>query len=110
MGKFVIKKASDGQFYFNLKASNGEVILISETYAAKGGVQNGIESTRTNSQIDSRYDRQAAANNQYYFVLRAGNYEKIGRSEIYTSSGAMETGIASVKTNAPTATVDDQTV
>lgn len=107
MGKFVIKKSSNGQFYFNLKAGNGETILTSETYATKNGAQNGIESTRTNSQIDSRYDRQTAANNQYYFVLRAANYEKIGRSETYTSSSAMETGIASVKSNAPNATVED---
>lgn len=108
MGKFVIKKSSNGQFYFNLKAGNGETILTSETYATKASAQNGIESTRTNSQIDSRYDRQTAANNQYYFVLRAANYEKIGRSEMYTSSSAMETGIASVKSNAPSATVEDQ--
>ena len=107
MGKFVIKKSSNGQFYFSLKAGNGEIILTSETYATKSGAQNGIESTRTNSQIDSRYDRQIAANNQYYFVLRAANYEKIGRSEMYTSSSAMETGIASVKANAPSATVED---
>lgn len=29
-GKFVIDKAKDGQFYFNLIASNGQVILTSE--------------------------------------------------------------------------------
>ena len=29
-GKFVIKKSSDGQFRFNLKAGNGEIILTSE--------------------------------------------------------------------------------
>ncbi len=107
MGKFVIKKSSNGQFYFNLKAGNGEIIITSETYTTKSGAQSGIESTRTNSQIDGRYDRQTAANNQYYFVLRAANYEKIGRSEMYTSSSAMETGIASVKANAPSATVED---
>jgi Domain of unknown function (DUF1508) len=26
-GKFEIKKSSDNQFYFNLKAGNGEIIL-----------------------------------------------------------------------------------
>ena len=31
-GKFVLKTAKDGQFYFNLKATNGETILTSEMY------------------------------------------------------------------------------
>jgi uncharacterized protein YegP (UPF0339 family) len=26
-GKFDLKKAKDGQFYFNLKASNGQIIF-----------------------------------------------------------------------------------
>jgi hypothetical protein len=34
-GKFEIKKAKDGQFYFHLKAGNGEKILASEMYRGK---------------------------------------------------------------------------
>lgn len=34
-GKFEIKRASDGQFYFNLKARNGEIILTSERYTPR---------------------------------------------------------------------------
>ena len=34
-GKYVIKKAKNGQFYFRLKAGNGEIILASEMYKAK---------------------------------------------------------------------------
>ena len=107
MGKFIIENSKNGQYYFNLKAGNNETILTSEMYTSKSGAQNGIDSCRTNSQIDSRYDRQTSGT-QYYFVLKAANYEKIGRSEMYNSKAAMETGIASVKANAPTATVDDQ--
>jgi uncharacterized protein len=33
--KFEIKKAVNGQFHFNFKASNGEIILTSEIYVAK---------------------------------------------------------------------------
>ena len=36
-GKYEIKKAKDGQFHFNLKASNGQIILSSEMYKAKNG-------------------------------------------------------------------------
>ncbi|MGL5119386.1 MAG: YegP family protein, partial [Plesiomonas shigelloides] len=35
IGHFELKKASDGQFMFNLKASNGEIILTSERYTTK---------------------------------------------------------------------------
>jgi len=35
------------------------------------------------------------------FVLTAANGEPIGRSEMYSSGSVMESGIASVKANAP---------
>ena len=45
----------------------------------------------------------------YRFRLKAGNGEIIAVSESYTSKAGTRNGIESVKTNAPTATVDDQT-
>lgn len=42
-------------------------------------------------------------------MLKAGNYEVIGKSEMYESDAACDNGIASVKANAPAAEVDDQT-
>ena len=46
---------------------------------------------------------------QFHFVLKAGNGEIIGTSEMYSSAAAMEKGIASVKTNAPGAKINDIT-
>jgi len=40
-------------------------------------------------------------------VLKATNGQTIGKSEMYKTAAAMESGIASVKTNAPDAKVDD---
>ena len=40
-GKYVLKKAKNGQFYFNLKAGNGETILSSEMYKAKASANKG---------------------------------------------------------------------
>jgi len=34
-GKFELKKSANGQFYFNLKSSNGQIILASEMYKSK---------------------------------------------------------------------------
>lgn len=49
------------------------------------------------------------AKGQYHFVLKAGNGETIAQSEMYSSKAAAMNGIASVKKNAGTAKVDDQT-
>ncbi|MGH0028480.1 MAG: YegP family protein [Myxococcota bacterium] len=108
-GRYVLKASSDGQYMFNLKAGNGEIILTSERYSSKSSAEHGIDSVRTNSPLDSRYDRRRSTSDQPYFVLKAANGEVIGRSEMYSSTSAMENGIVSVKTNGPTATVDDQT-
>ena len=108
-GTFVIEKGASGKFRFNLKSGNHEIILTSETYEAKSSALNGIESVRKNAPDDTAYDRRTARDNSPYFVLKARNGEIIGTSEMYSSTSAMEKGIASVKTNAPDATVDDRT-
>lgn len=107
MGKFVIKKRVNGEFQFDLKAGNGQVILTSEGYAGKSGCQNGIESVKANSINDAQYVRKTATNGKPFFNLKAKNGEVIGTSEMYESESARENGIDSVKKNAPEATVED---
>lgn len=107
MGKFEIKKDKSGQYRFNLKANNGQVILSSEAYTTKASCENGIESVRTNSQDDSKFDRLTAKDGSPYFNLKASNGQIIGTSEMYSSTSAMENGITSVKTNAPEASIED---
>ena len=109
-GKFALSKAKDGQFYFSLKASNGEIILGSEMYKEKRGALGGIESVQKNSVIAERFERKTSAKGEAFFILKAANHQQIGRSETYSSVAAMEKGIASVMKNAPGAKVDDLTV
>lgn len=45
-----------------------------------------------------------------YFVLKAANGEVIGKSESYSSEAAAKNGIESVKKNAVSAKIEDQTV
>jgi uncharacterized protein YegP (UPF0339 family) len=110
LGKFVIERAKDEHFYFNLKAVNGQVILTSEMYTAKASAQNGIESIQKNSAADANYERKESKDNRPYFVLKAQNQQIIGQSQMYSSTSAMETGIASVKHNGPSTTVEDLTL
>ena len=106
-GYFECKPAANGQFMFNLKAGNHEVILTSETYTTKAACLAGIDSVRQNAPDDARYMRKKAKDDSPYFVLVAANHQTIGKSEMYSSTGAMESGIASVKANAPGAALKD---
>ncbi len=105
MAKFEVSQDARNEYRFRLKANNGQTILASEGYSAKAGCMNGIESVRKNSQDDSKFDRKISSNGKHYFNLKASNGQVIGTSEMYESSSGMENGIASVKTNAPNASV-----
>lgn len=109
MGKYQLFKDVRGEYRFRLKAGNGQTILASEGYTQKSGAKNGIESVRINAPHDSRYERKQATNGQYMFNLKAANGQVIGTSELYTTSAARENGIESVKSNGPTAPVEDLT-
>jgi uncharacterized protein YegP (UPF0339 family) len=47
------------------------------------------------------YLLKKSKNDQFYFLLKAGNHEIILNSEMYSTKGAAENGIASVQTNSP---------
>ena len=47
--KFERKTASNDKYYFNLKASNGEIIGSSQMYESEAGRENGIFSVIMNS-------------------------------------------------------------
>src|SRR3954469_5967910 len=100
MGKFQIKKRINGEFQFNLKAGNGEIILTSEGYTTKDNCKGGIQSVKNHTPYDSNYDKKTSINGKHYFNLKASNGQIIGTSEMYESTSGMNNGIASVKTNA----------
>ncbi len=106
----IFKSSSNGQYYYRLRAKNGEIILSGEGYTTKQSCLNGVASVRTNAPYDSRYDRRTSLNGQYYFNLKAVNGEIIGTSEMYTSSYGRENGISAVKRDAPSASVEDLTL
>ncbi|MBP3855044.1 MAG: YegP family protein [Ruminiclostridium sp.] len=47
--KFEIYSDKAGEFRFRLKASNGQIIAVSEGYTSKANCKNGIESVKKNS-------------------------------------------------------------
>lgn len=106
-GKFELKKSSNGKFFFNLLASNGQIVLTSEMYEAKPGALNGIESVKKNAGDAKRFEKLVNKSGAPYFVLKAGNSQVIGQSQAYGSDTARDAGIAAVGAAADGAATSD---
>lgn len=109
MGKFEITTRKNGEYQFNLKATNGQVILTSEGYKTKASCLNGVESVKKNSQDEKRFNKKVASNGKPFFNLMATNGQIIGISQMYANETNMNNGIASVMKNAPEAEIVDMT-
>ncbi|MCP4445424.1 MAG: YegP family protein [Myxococcales bacterium] len=90
---FELFEGHDGQYYFNLAATNHEIVLSSEGYASRTGALSGILSVLNNAGDGANYELREATNSQFYFVLQAQNGETIGMSELYSTKGNATQGI-----------------
>ncbi|NRT56143.1 YegP family protein [Sphaerotilus uruguayifluvii] len=106
-GTFELLPSGTGSFRFVLKAGNHQVILSSQSYASRAAALNGIESVRTNAAQPERFERRESRAGEPYFVLKAGNGQIVGQSEMYAAASGMENGILSVARNAPEAELKD---
>jgi len=107
MGKFEIKTRENGDWQFNLKADNGQVILTSQGYNSKDACMNGVESVKKNCANEDSFERKEATNGKVFFNLKAGNGQIIGSSQMYADASGRDNGIESVRSNAPNAEVDE---
>ena len=103
--KFVIKR-SDEQFCFHLAAGNGEIILVSERYKTRGSAENGVAAVKESAAIERRYERRVSRAEQPYFVLKAGNNDIVGTSQMYASREARDDGMRAVRGCAEVAGVE----
>jgi len=132
-GAFEILCDSAGKFRFHLKATNGQIIAVSQSYGAKESAIKGIASIKKNAPVakvadlttterampesthaagivqDPIFEIQCNAG-KFRFHLKAGNGQIIAVSQSYLTRQSAEKGIASVKKNAPMAKVVDHTI
>ena len=114
MGKFVIRDTKTG-IKFDLKATNGEIILSSEIYTTERACRKGVASVIRNAavakvedQTVEGYEAQKCPKFEMYvdkagefrFRLKATNGQIIGVSEGYKAKASCVNGIESVKRNA----------
>lgn len=119
MGKFVIRTVNTG-IKFDLKATNGQVILTSEVYTTKAACQNGVQSVMKNAPAANvedqtvegfetmshpKFEMYQDKAGEYRFRLKARNGEIIGVSEGYTTKANCVNGVESVKKNAADAEI-----
>lgn len=114
MGKFVVKQSKSGGYVFNLKATNGQVIAVSQVYDTEAGCLNGVESVKNNApaanledQTVEGYEEQKHPKFEVYtdkagetrFRLKAKNGQIIATGEGYTTKAACLNGVESVRKN-----------
>lgn len=102
---FLIKKTTDGQFQFVLRATNNEPILTSERYTARHNALSGLESVRISATHADRFERRESVRREPFFVIKGGNHEILGVSEMYSSPAKRDEGIDAVRRHAPSAEV-----
>ena len=122
MSKFVIRKVNSG-IKFDLKATNGQVILTSEVYTTAAACRNGIASIQKNAPIAGvenqtvegyekvnhpKFEMYQDKAGEYRFRLKARNGEIIGVSEGYVAKASCINGIESVQKNAPVAEIVEE--
>ena len=122
MSKFVVRTVNSG-VKFDLKATNGQIILTSEVYTTVAACRNGIASvaknapiakvenqtengwkTLTHPKIEMYQDKAG----EYRFRLKARNGEIIAISDGYTAKAGCLNGIESVQKNAPEAEIVEE--
>lgn len=105
MGTFIKLRGSDGQYYFNLLASNGQLILRSEAYRTDTQRNSDISSVQVHAFDSVRFEKRISPEGKYYFIAKDENNRVIGKSILYGSEAARDNGIESVKNNARDAEV-----
>ena len=120
MSRFVLKKVNTG-YKFQLFAGNGQDILSSEVYSARGAALRGIDSVRKNAAgahfadhtaeevpdlPNPKFELYRDRAGQFRFRLRSRNGKIIAVSDAYGSRAAALSGLESVRKNAADAALE----
>jgi uncharacterized protein YegP (UPF0339 family) len=82
-----------GAYHFHLLASNGQILVTSQSYSARTSALNGMLSVLSNGSLAERYKVKTAANGGAYFTVVAGNNAVIATSEVYSTDAAARAGV-----------------
>ena len=106
-GRWVIEKKGEGEYISTLLASNGELMLTSETYASEEGARNGV-STIINAVDSGKFIVYQDKNKNYYCKLKTASNRLLCVSEIYDNEGRCLMAIESIKRFAKESPIQEQ--
>lgn len=101
-------ETKDGTPYFGYNSRTG-TYLRSEGYSSSSARLNGVKSVIKNSKNEKRWGTEKKGA-KWYFYLKAGNGQEIGRSGGYESEAAMNRGLSAAKNNLSGVTEDSASV
>ncbi len=96
VGKWVVREKGEGEFVSFLHASNGEIMLTSETYSTAEGAKRGI-STIKKSIAGEGFQLYCDKNRNYYFKLKTAQNRFLCVGETYPTKASCISAIDSVK-------------
>lgn len=96
LGKWIVEQKSDDEFISLLSASNGEVMLTSETYVSEDGARKGIE-TIIKAVESGEFVTHKTKNGTFYFKLKSSGNRLLCAGEIYKERTSCENAVESVK-------------
>ena len=102
-GKWIISE-EDGRYTATLMASNGEVLLRSESYSALSGVKSGIDTINKNI-MKNNFALSIDKNGKYFFKLYSSSTRLLCISEVYGTKALCESAMESTKRFSQTAVV-----
>ena len=104
--RFAVLQADSGEYYFNLRSSNGQVIGTSETYVSKSNAERGVAAVkRAVAQAieaeaeagDVRFETVKGSDGKTYVHLRAANGQIVLQTQGYSSKSAAAKGVAAIE-------------
>jgi len=104
-----VLESANAEWYFLVKAANGETLAWSELYSTKSNAERALKAARDTAKNAGTAKAKAAPatfqifkglDSKYYFHVRASNGEILVQSEGYSTRAASVTGSQSVGTNA----------
>ncbi len=103
-GKWLVY-TENGKYAANLVASNGEVLLRSESYTALSGIKSGIETIKNNI-AKNNFAISVDKNGNFFFKLYSSSTRLLCISEGYSTKAVCESAIESVKRFSQTAVLE----
>lgn len=95
--KFEMLAANDGKVFFQLKAANGEIVLLGRGYPNKFEAIQAIASVMRYGTYEMRYARKQTADGRHFFQLLSPSSRILGWSEMYPSKQGRDNGIMAVR-------------